>query len=140
MSNTPFYHVWANIRIRCNNKKHKEYKNYGGRGITYHPRWEKFTNFYKDMHQTYKSGLSIDRINNSKSYSKSNCRWADYKMQNRNTRKNVIYKGELAIDASRRLSGGTHLVNLRLYYGWTKKEAFTRPVGNYKNRNINFKN
>ena len=49
----PMYHVYIEIKQRCYNIKHKQYKNYGGRGIIVCNRWlDKnigFYNFIEDM-------------------------------------------------------------------------------------------
>ena len=33
-SNSREYHVWAQMKARCEHPQHQEWKNYGGRGIT----------------------------------------------------------------------------------------------------------
>ena len=76
------------MKSRCNNPSNKRYKDYGGRGISYHPSWEKIENFYADMGERPSSKHSIDRINNDKGYSKDNCRWATTKEQSHNKRSN----------------------------------------------------
>lgn len=90
MGRTNFYSVWRGLRSRCEKKNHRQYKNYGGRGIKVCKRWGKFENFYKDMFPTYKKGLSIDRINNNGNYSPRNCRWTDSKTQCNNLRKTLF--------------------------------------------------
>ena len=100
-----FYFVWAQIKQRCNNPANVSYKNYGGRGITYDPNWELFEQFKHDMFPSFKEGLSIDRIDVNKNYSKTNCRWVTRQDQNRNMRRvpQRLYKnkictlGEIAI-------------------------------------------
>lgn len=85
MHNSPTYQTWADMKIRCNNPQHKSYPHYGGRGITYDPRWEIFSNFFEDMGEK-PPGLTIERLDNDGPYCKANCVWADRTAQNRNKR------------------------------------------------------
>ena len=73
---------------RCNNPKDRNYHNYGGRGIKVCKRWENFELFLKDMGEPPK-GMTLDRKNNDKGYSPSNCRWVTAAEQCRNRRVNV---------------------------------------------------
>lgn len=93
--NTNIYRVWSSMLDRCSNVNSQSFKNYGGRGIKVCKRWYKFENFLGDMGKP-KKNLSIDRINNNKSYSPSNCKWSSYKEQNRNNRRNIVleYNGD----------------------------------------------
>jgi len=97
MTRQPFYNSWNNMKIRCLNKNSKDYPNWGGRGITISDEWLLFENFKNDMLPTYSKGLSLDRIDNSKGYSKGNCRWADKITQGNNTRQNrpILFNGIL---------------------------------------------
>lgn len=79
------YHSWNSMKNRCNNSNLKEYKNYGGRGITYDSKWEDFREFYKDMGER-PIGTTLDRIDVDKNYCKENCRWATKEQQQRNQR------------------------------------------------------
>lgn len=78
--------IWCAMKARCYNKNNENYKNYGGRGISICERWLLFDNFYIDMHDLYKSGLSIERINNDGNYIKSNCKWIPTNEQSKNSR------------------------------------------------------
>ena len=81
------YNIYRVMIYRCNNKNHKRYADYGGRGIKVCDRWmESFENFLEDMKDTYQPGLSIDRINNDGNYEPSNCQWSTRKEQQRNKR------------------------------------------------------
>lgn len=80
------YQSWSRLKQRCNNKNASGYKHYGGRGITYDPRWEKFENFLLDMGIKPDKKLSIDRIDPNGNYEPDNCRWTDSKTQSLNTR------------------------------------------------------
>jgi AP2 domain len=86
LCHTREHRIWVGMKQRCNNPNFKHYENYGGRGITYDPRWEKFENFYEDMGNC-PDGLELDRIDNELGYSKENCQWADGTWQSFNRRK-----------------------------------------------------
>ena len=85
-SSIPEYHVWRDMRQRCDNKKRKDFKNYGARGIKYCAELSYFENFIRDMVLRPSKEYSIDRINNDKGYFKNNCRWATKSQQNTNKR------------------------------------------------------
>jgi hypothetical protein len=57
-------------------------------------RWQTFTNFLEDMGER-PEGMTIDRLDNTKGYSKENCRWATRKQQqlNRTNAVMLTYNG-----------------------------------------------
>ncbi len=82
------YSAWRGMKERCLNMSGKDYKNYGLRGINICEEWlgeQGFQVFLKDMGRR-PQGCSLDRIDNNKGYSHSNCRWADLKIQRNNIR------------------------------------------------------
>ena len=83
----PEYWIWLQMRRRCLSPSHKQFKDWGGRGITICRRWDSFTHFLDDMGRRPANKESIERINNSKGYSPSNCKWGTRLEQNRNSRK-----------------------------------------------------
>ncbi len=85
------YGTWSTMIVRCYNINRKDYKYYGERGIKVDSRWASFENFISDMYPTFQEGLTLDRVDNNKGYSKENCRWATKTMQSRN-RRNIINK------------------------------------------------
>lgn len=89
---TPLYNVWKMMRQRCSptNKSVEIYKNYAGRGIKVAPEWNDFQQFFTDMTFGYRKGLTLERVDNSKGYSKANCRWATRDEQSVNKRNNVM--------------------------------------------------
>lgn len=131
MSGTRLHRIWKAMRTRCYNPNATRYKYWGGKGIKIDKEWDDFMNFYNwSINNGYRNDLTIDRINNNKNYSSKNCRWVTGADQNRNHDNHIIYKGEMAADASKRLGGkGENLVAQRIrILGWTKKKAFTTPV------------
>lgn len=125
----PLYWVWCSIKQRCYNHNNHRYKDWGGRGITMCDEWfNNFQAFYEwSINTGYCKGLTIDRIDNSKNYEPSNCRWVDKKTQNRNKRNNKTFT----------INGETHClsewceilnlkygtVEMRLRRGWTIEKA-----------------
>lgn len=90
------YRVWSSMRARCNNPKDKEYKFYGGKGITVCNEWNDYKTFKawaisNGYNAEAKYGeCTIDRIDESDGYSPQNCRWVNMKVQNRYKQKPVI--------------------------------------------------
>jgi len=78
--------IYTSMVQRCYNKNNKNYPNYGGHNITLCDEWKtsfaKFAEWsvkngfhYQDESTLHKDFLSIDRIDSSKGYNPSNCRW-----------------------------------------------------------------
>lgn len=88
-SGTRLYHIWVNMRQRCNNPKNNNYKNYGGRGIEVCGEWEAdFAIFGKWAIQNgYADNLTLDRIDNDGNYEPNNCRWTTRLIQRHNQRR-----------------------------------------------------
>jgi len=86
MRKTPIYEIWKAMNQRCKNPKNKDFKNYGGRGITVCDRWHSFESFYADVGDP-PEGMSIDRWpDNDGNYELANFRWASPKQQANNRR------------------------------------------------------
>ena len=87
----PEYWVWHNMKLRCLNAQHPNYKYYGGRGVRICKEWlgpEGFRHFLIDMGNRPvgkgKGGMSLYSINrkgNALLYSKETCEWTTQKEQ-----------------------------------------------------------
>jgi hypothetical protein len=146
------YKCWAEMKYRCDNPHHKDYPNYGARGITYCADWAVFENFRRDLGRKPK-GLSLGRIDNSGPYCKENCRWETSTQQNNNRRKRRVITERtdsktgivgVVLDPRRKeprwVAGGKENgIRVPLYYGpdffeaccarksWEAKQRLKRP-------------
>lgn len=94
-----FYKMWQSLKARCDNSNLKCYKNYGGRGIKYDPKWKDFLNFKKDMYFKYLfakkqlkiKDISIERIDVNGNYCFENCTFIDRVEQLQNLRSVKVF-------------------------------------------------
>lgn len=131
LSKTVEFHIWGNIRYRCNNPRSKDYPDYGARGIVVDPRWDSFEQFLADMGPRPSGKHSIDRINNDGPYSKENCRWATQSQQRSNARgRQLTHNGKTqnTIDWAREMGLNYGTLLKRLKNGWSTERALTGTV------------
>ena len=87
------YRVWRAMKTRCNNPNRKEYKYYGGRGITICDEWNNYETFREwalknGYDENAEWGVyTLDRIDSNGNYEPSNCRWISIEEQQRNKNK-----------------------------------------------------
>lgn len=128
------YRSWASMHERCTNPKHKNYKNYGGRGITICERWNEFKNFMLDMGRKPDPKFVIERDDVNGNYEPKNCKWIARKDQGRNRRNSVFvtYQGKrmLLLDLVEELGLSRGIVYGRLKAGWTLAQAIALPLSN----------
>lgn len=94
------YKIWHSMLSRCNNEKHKRYKNYGARGIAVCEEWINVLIFFNWAYSSgYNSLLTIERINNDLGYSPENCKWVTLTEQSYNRSNSIgIEKVKIIID------------------------------------------
>lgn len=128
MSRTPIHNLWSGMVQRCTDPNHPHYADYGGRGITVCEEWKTFENFYADMGER-PEGMWLEREDNDKGYSKSNCKWATPLEQGQNKRNNVklTYNGKTQTLAawSRETGLKYRTIHARLNAGKTAEEVLS---------------
>lgn len=89
LSSHRLYPIWNAIKQRTTNKNNKDYAEYGGRGIGLCKEWmDSPANFIEwALDNDWHSPLQVDRIDNDKGYSPTNCRLVTPK-ENANNRRN----------------------------------------------------
>lgn len=89
LTHHPLFKIWQGIKYRCGDPN---IKYYGAKGITVCKEWEKdFKAFYDwAIENNWVKGLDIDRIDNNKGYSPSNCRFITRAANCRNRSNNII--------------------------------------------------
>jgi len=135
-SYTAEYKIWDGMLQRCTNVNAKGYVWYGAKGIDVCEEWKNFEVFYFDMGKRPTWKHTLERIDNSKGYSPSNCIWATRQEQARNKSSNklITWKSETLCleDWAKVLGVKSNTLNYRLKRGWSVEEAFLgyRPSPN----------
>lgn len=135
MSNSAIYKAWAGMKTRATNHKCSYAKDYSLRGITLCERWMKFEEFFKDMGESFREGLTLERVDVNGNYCPENCCWIPASEQPFNQRRSRF----LEIDGVRknitkwaREVGISHkLIDSRIKRGWSEKDAVFTPARNF---------
>lgn len=133
-TNKRIYKIFMQMKNRCYNKKCKDYKNYGGRGIKIYQKW--LNNYYVfqnwSIKNGYKDNLTIDRIDGNKSYEPNNCRWVEKSINSKfKNLTNCIVINGIANSGrgwAKELSKGQNYINQMI-----KKKGFKYTVEYIKN-------
>lgn len=121
--------VWINMIQRCHNKNNPQFKDYGYRRIFVCDEWKNSFDSFKQwaLKNGYADNLFIDRQDNDKGYTPSNCRFVNRYKQNQNRRIYKVnssnYRGVCRFDNKwrSRVSINGKRISLGLYA--TKEEA-----------------
>ncbi len=130
------YRAWTGMKQRCTNPRFKDWRLYGGRGISVCPQWlESFDAFFNDVGPKPSQQHSLDRHpNGDGNYELGNVRWATSKQQARNwTHRNKLFehKGERLTlsEWAERLGLARESLRDRIKTGWDIGRALSvRPV------------
>ncbi len=133
MSNHPLYMVWRNMKARCLMESRKDFYRYGGRGIGVCKSWMTSDNFFAwALAHGWKPELEIERRNNDKPYSPSNCIFVSHirQMRNRSNTTFLVYRSERKSLAEWAEIKGLNRITLdnRIRQGWSVEDALNRPL------------
>lgn len=130
------YRSWASMKKRCLNPdiKHEKY-----RGLLTYEKWiNSFEEFLKDMGNKPTSKHTIERIDNSKGYHPSNCKWATRSEQNRNYSLNRVIefdgKKMCVTEWAELLEIPRHRIYQRLNKGYSIEKVFSNTKVSKKDK------
>jgi len=129
------YSQWQSMKQRCYNSNFKQYKDYGGRGITVCSSWlTSYRTFESDM-LPRPPGTTLDRIDNNLGYSPDNCKWSTRTEQQRNQRTTikVVIEGVeyIACALAEEIGIKTDSLVDRVNRGLSKEEIFNPEKAQY---------
>lgn len=130
---SPEWAAWYHMIHRCTNKANKQFRHYGGRGISVCQRWlGSFENFLEDMGRRPSPLHTIDRYpDNNGNYEPGNCRWATMKEQGRNRRSNrlIVINGQEKTISEWAESSGIPWSTIynRINRGWKLSRLLEKP-------------
>ena len=94
LTGTRIHRIWLAMKQRCKNPNFKQWKDYGGRGISVCKEWNEkhgFDAFYEwAISNGYSDELEIDRIDNDGNYCPENCRWVTHKVNMNNRKRKAV--------------------------------------------------
>lgn len=138
-SHEPLYGLWWSMKRRCTDKNVASYIRYGAKGIRVCTEWLDYSEFYKWANSNgYRHGLTLDRIDSNKDYCPENCRWVDWKTQERNRKNNrlITFNGEThCLSEWAEITGiNRRTLRNRLLRGWSVEKSLTEHIHNKKEK------
>lgn len=130
---SPEYQAWLGMKKRCFNRKCRDFKRYGGRGIVVCAEWiDSFEAFLAHVGRRPGPGWTLEREDNNKGYEPSNVRWATRLEQSQNTRSvvSLTFGGETMCisEWARRMGFSQSALSRRLnVLGWSVERALGTP-------------
>lgn len=109
------YATWTMIRQRCLNRKCRDYRRYGRRGIRIARRWESFEAFLEDMGPRPKGHVLVRR-NPDASFTPSSCSWEPPAVRQRRRSTNRLTEKDAARIRAKN-KAGTRRADLARQYG-----------------------
>lgn len=121
------YRAWYSMAYRCQSPLHVSYERYGAKGVTVCDEWlNSFDSFLEwALNNGYSDSLTLDRIDSTKPYEPSNCRWADYFTQEANK---GIFKNNTT-----GYIGVTNKGNRGKYRVYVRRKGVRKYLGSFEN-------
>lgn len=138
---SPEYKTWLAIKRRCTDENHKDYPNWGGRGIRVCTAWDNsFEQFLADMGPRPTPEHQIDRIDPNGNYEPGNCRWVTPDVQNMENKRSLVsvevngIKFASLNEACRHFGVNPTAANYRIKAGIPVEVAVSSPAWSRKPR------
>lgn len=128
LSRSAEYRSWLSMWKRCTSKTHPAYHRYGGAGIKVCKRWEKFENFIADMGRCPFEKGSVERRNNRKGYTPTNCYWLPKAQQSKNRSNVLLFDGMTVPDLAAKHGIKVTTLHRRIKAGWPREKWFKTPL------------
>ena len=141
------YKSWRCMKSRCEDVTHVAYHRYGGRGITVCAEWStSFTTFLEDMGERPSKDYTIERLDNDKGYTPTNCKWIprkeQYKTKTQVQSRKVLELYGVKLNMSewaKVLEVPYSKLVVRKAAGWTDEDTLTKPIAHKSKRHVIFK-
>jgi len=137
MSSHPLYKIFNGMKARCLYPSMRQFKNYGGRGISVCETWSSDYKAFYDwaVQNGWQPGLTIERKDVNGNYCPENCCWVPRSKQNENKTNNRLLSafGETKAavlwsqDPRCKARDGGQILERVDKLGWTAEEAISTP-------------
>lgn len=138
LSNDRLYTIHKGILARCGTPTHRDYKNYGARGICVYEEWKNdFMSFYSwAINNGYMENLTLERKDVNGNYEPNNCTWITIEEQQLNKRDTIYVEHdgirERLSDLSKRVGILHKTLKYRLEQNYSYEELIKEPIYNRK--------
>jgi hypothetical protein len=139
---SPLYKRWSSMKSRCHSEACAKFGRYGARNIRVCKKWRDSFKAFEEWSRAngFRPELQLDRKDNNKGYSPTNCRWVTCIENQANRHNSLIFpSGETTAQVADRLGMSPNSIRERLKRGMTPEQAMTlKPVPNgYERKTFN---
>lgn len=121
-------------KSRCNNTSNKDFRHYGGRGISMCEEWQaSFLAFYKHIGPKPSKGHSIDRLDNDGNYEPGNVKWSTQIEQTNNQRNRKLAGQAIRKNNKSGIAGVVYYESTERWRAYIQVDGRNNAVGSYDN-------